>query len=348
MKYRIILILTLLIASTCAYSQHLANIMEVDIPLNCTKETAIKKLLNKGFELSGSYDEDDYKLLRYKKKLYVAYYHGHYDVHRWADLYCKNGKITKVSWNLSPDERVDVLNELKSVYDLEPYAETDDYLYFHWKGLSLVVGWGSLDILSNADAETRYQEANQKRIVQQKRLEEQRRQEQQQLAEQRRREQEQLERKRKAEAKRQRETDSIANIERLKSSYSGCRFLFRTEDEFVSCITQKNQIDIENDIKPLLSEKMNEISMIVIKGRELYEDKGYSGTEMLKICNFCIFYSNSNTKNLANYAEKELESFVAARNALTKAYSKAKKNKSYLKCSAFLKSYINENRKNNN
>lgn len=160
--------------------------------------------------------------------------------------------------------------------------------------------------------------------------------------EQRRIEQERLERAKKESAKRKREADSIASqhVKELKTHYSECRFLFNSEDSFVSCISKKSQTDIENEINSLLSQKLNELSTKeFFEGKEFYEfDAGKY--IMLRICNVCEF-SNSYTKKIADNTEKELENYVAKREKLTKAYNKARKKDPNMKCSSFLISYIN-------
>jgi hypothetical protein len=168
---------------------------------------------------------------------------------------------------------------------------------------------------------------------------EQRRREEE-LQEQRRREQEQLEIMRQAEAKRKREADSIAHINELISNYSSCRFLFENENDYVACVTGKQQSDINNTIQQLITQKLNTVSDIVKKGKELYENKK-AGSEMQKICNIC--YSKQISQNIVNYTENELESFVSERKALTKAYNKAKKKNQNIKCSEFLTYYIQNN-----
>ena len=87
MKYRIIIIFTILIASTCAYSQHIEDAIPVDIPINSTKESAIQKLLNRGYWLYSTSEEDGYKILEYKKDKKVK-------------LWTKGNIIPIVSWEL--------------------------------------------------------------------------------------------------------------------------------------------------------------------------------------------------------------------------------------------------------
>lgn len=345
MRQRILLLVTFFLVSHYAYSQHVANAMPLDIPLNSTKESAIKKLLNKGFELSESYDVDGCLLLNYEKEYYdYSSYSGYYEYHRRVLLYCKNGKVAKVSWRLLIGERPDIVRELKTVYDLKPYAETDDDLYFLWKGSSLIVSWSSLDILSNADAAKRYQKKNQEierreqERIEKERLEQEKNERERQ--EQIRKENERKERERKEAEKRQRE----ARIKELKSKYSSCRFLFATEDRFVSCITQDKSNAVENEIKALIEQKMDEISNVIVKGTE-FKDNYDARSNMERICNI----SNSMrtiSPTIASYAENKMENFVTSREKLNKAYDKAKKKDPNLKCSEFLTSYINDIKKN--
>ncbi len=179
----------------------------------------------------------------------------------------------------------------------------------------------------------------QRRQRREEELQEQRRKEQ----EQRRKEQEQLEIMRQAEAKRKREADSIAHIQKLKRDYSSCRFLFASEESFVSCITQTNQNTIENEIKTLIAQKMAEISNVVAKGTE-FKNQHYARAKMEGICGISNHISDV-SPTIANYAENRILAFVVERKALIKTYNKAKKKNPYIKCSEFLISYINDNGK---
>ena len=171
---------------------------------------------------------------------------------------------------------------------------------------------------------------------------EQRRREEE-LQEQRRREQEQLEIMRQDEAKRKREADSIAHIQELKENYSSCRFLFASEERFVSCITQVNPNAIENEIKMLIDQKMAEISNVIVKGTE-FQNQYHARITMEGICDIPNNMSDVSPA-IANYAENKIQAFVAERKTLNKAYNKAKKKDPNLKSSEFLISYINGNEK---
>ena len=153
------------------------------------------------------------------------------------------------------------------------------------------------------------------------------------LQEQRRKKQEQLEIMRQAEAKRKREADSIAHIQELKENYSSCRFLFASEERFVSCITQVNPNAIENEIKTLIDQKMAEISNVIVKGTE-FKNQYYARINMEGICDIPD-YMRSVSPTIANYAENKIEDFVAARKNLNKAYNKAKRKDPDVKCSDF-------------
>ena len=162
--------------------------------------------------------------------------------------------------------------------------------------------------------------------------------------------QERLERERQAEAKRKREADSIARVEarlnNLKASYSSCRFLFTTDAAFVSCITQESPIAIENGIMSLMDKKMEEISKAIVKGTE-FKDQYYARNSMEGICSIPdnMKYVDA---SIAEYAENKIQDFVNDRKVLSKAYDKAKKKDPNLKCSEFIPSYINDNKKSSN
>lgn len=176
---------------------------------------------------------------------------------------------------------------------------------------------------------------NVQQIVQQKR--EQRRQEQIKREQELRRE---SERERKEAEEKQRK----ARIESLKSAYSPCRFLFATEDEFVSCITQYSYSSnaVEYAIKALIDQKTDEISSVIVKGTEFKSN--YSVWNKLE--NICNIFNSMRTisPTIANYAENKMENFVTSRGKLNKAYNKAKKKALSLKYSDFLISYIRDNR----
>ena len=364
MKNKLLIVVTFFLIVHHAYSQHIASVIRVDIPLNTSKETAVKKLLNQGYEFYDSREEDGYRILQYKRKYidYAANY-GYYEYNRRVSLYCSNGKVSRVSWGLL-GEKTDILSELKNVYDLVPYAEVNmpfsyskngtsysTESYFHWKGNTLIVNTDELLILSNADAENKYQikiqeieRQEQNRI---KLENEKKERERQRLEEKRRQEQERLERTRREEARRKREADSIAHIQKLKEDYSSCRFLFETVDknyisdeDFVSCITQESQKAIEDEIMSLIHLKMNEISTIVVKGTE-FKDQYRAKSEMDRICNIPNHMRNVSPA-IANFTEDKIIEFVANRKKLNNAYNRAKRKNPDVKCYEFLQTYINE------
>lgn len=342
MKNRMILIFALFLLAPCVYSQHIAKVIEVEIPLNSTKESAVKKLLNKGYMLSDSYEEGDNNVLKYKRTYYdYADNYGYYESSNRVWLYFTSGKVSKVTWDLHYGDQDAILKELKFVYDLKPYAEIGNDAYFYWKGYTMIVGGINLDILSNADAEIRYQNANQKKIEQQQRLEKQKRQGQEQQGQRSLKElNEKLEMfRQQAEAKRKREADSIAHIQELKENYSSCRFLFASEERFISCITQVNQNAIENEIKTLIGQKMAEISNVIVKGTE-FKDQYRAKSEMDRICNIPNHMRNVSPA-IANFTENKIIKFVADRKKLNNAYNRAKRKNPNVKCSEFLLTYIN-------
>lgn len=353
-----LLIFALFLVVPYVYSQHIANAMPVDIPLNSTKESAIQKLLNYHYQLNNSIDqtEDGYQILYYEQK-----YNG-----KMVGLWLKNGRVSIVEWVLGGSvHEDDILMELKAVYGITPYAETvvslgdpknslaNEYeCYFHWKGISLVTNssllYSALYILSNADAEKRLQKSNQKKIEQQQRLEKQKRQGQEQQGQRSLKElNEKLEMfRQQAEAKRKREADSIAHIQdsiahiqELKENYSSCRFLFASEERFISCITQVNQNAIENEIKTLIGQIMAEISNVIVKGTE-FKDQYRAKSEMDRICNIPNHMRNVSPA-IANFTENKIIKFVADRKKLNNAYNRAKRKNPNVKCSEFLLTYIN-------
>lgn len=349
MKNRMILIFALFLLAPCVYSQHIAKVIEVEISLNSTKESAVKKLLNKGYMLSDSYEEGDNNVLKYKRTYYdYADNYGYYESSNRVWLYFTSGKVSKVTWDLHYGDQDAILKELKFVYDLKPYAEIGNDAYFYWKGYTMIVGGINLDILSNADAEKRLQKSNQKKIEQQQRLEKQKGQGQEQQGQRSLKElNEKLEMfRQQAEAKRKREADSIAHIhdsiahiQELKENYSSCRFLFASEERFISCITQVNQNAIENEIKTLIGQKMAEISNVIVKGTE-FKDQYRAKSEMDRICNIPNHMRNVSPA-IANFTENKVIKFVADRKKHNNAYNRAKRKNPNVKCSEFLLTYIN-------
>lgn len=161
MKSRVLLLLALLIVAPYAYSQKLAEVIRVDIPLNSTKDAAVKKLVSQGFKYDSSYESNGCKILKYSKH-YVKYaaYYGYYDSEKQVSLCCSNGKVSRVMWDYFEDQD-DIVSELRNVYDLEPYHEYERYgchiYYFHWEKNTIIVGVSDILILSNTDAEKMYQ-----------------------------------------------------------------------------------------------------------------------------------------------------------------------------------------------
>lgn len=150
MKNRLFIILLLFLVSPCIYSQHIANVIEVKIPLNSTKESAVKKLLNKGYELFDSYDEDDYSVLKYKRSYYeYVNNYGYYEISNRVWLYIKYGKVSMITWDLHYGDQDAILKELKYVYNLKPYKEIDDNAYYNWEGSTMIVNGTKLILLPN-------------------------------------------------------------------------------------------------------------------------------------------------------------------------------------------------------
>ena len=374
MKNFIILFLSMFFILPCVHSQALQKAIPVDVPVNCPKATSVEKLKRHNYAIYKTSEEDGFKILSYSRD-----YDG-----SCVDLFEKNGTVKKAQWYVNKEDEISrICLELEEEYNLRPYHHTEyrseyvdiDWYYYYYKGNTLIVKTTdddrlffrrnrfiidphTLTIISNTDAASHIEETEslakqEKEKTLQKEQQEKERQEREQREqlEQKRREQEQLERTRKAEAKRKREADSIAHINVLISSYSSCRFLFENENDYVACVTGKQQPKIESEIKQLISKKMNEISRSVKNGKELKIDKNGSGAELLRVCNLCqkngsisLVNYDKYIKTLADYTESQLESFVANRKALNKAYIKAKKQDPNIKYSEFLGSYINDNK----
>lgn len=342
MKIKLLLVLFLFLSSTYVYPQHIANAMPVDIPLNSSKESAIQKLLNKGYWLYSTSEKEGYKILEYKNR-------DDYKVRLWS----KGNIIPIVSWELyfpygaellfNSAEADGIETELEEVYGLEPYATSIIrnnsgsicWKYYHWKGNTIILSPLELIFLSNADAEKRYQKESQEM-----KREEQKRKEEERLEQERERQKLQREaEKRNKEAK---ERQRQARIDTLKSNYSSCRFLFASEKSFVSCITQANQNSIDNEIKALLDQKMAEISNIIVLGTE-FNNQNDAKANMTSICAI----PNSIRKispTIANYTEDKIMDFVVGRKKINKAFNRAKKKNPDLSYSDFMLLYTKEDK----
>lgn len=262
--------------------------MPVEIPLNSTKESAVQKLLNKGYWLYSTQEKDGYKILEYKKDKTVR-------------LWTKGNIIPIVSWKLYFPSGAELLfnnpeadgieMELKSVYGIEPYASSvekgkngsieDEFKYFHWKGNTIILGYYELFILSNADAKKKIKEEETREA---KRIE----------SEQREREQ-------------------------RTTKYSSCRFLFGTDIEFNFWITQTYNT-VHNELIRRIDKKMQKISDAVVVGTEL-SDKDAIREDLIAVCNICVNLNGDNT--ITDHVRTELTTFVLKRDYLNRAYEKS-------------------------
>ncbi|MBR5081271.1 MAG: hypothetical protein IKX35_02375 [Bacteroidales bacterium] len=325
MRQRILLLVAFFLVSHYAYSQHIANAIPVDIPLNSSKESTIQKLLNKGYWLYSTQEKDGYKILEYKKDRIVR-------------LWTKGNIIPIVSWKLYfpsgaellfNDPEADVIEmELTNVYGIEPYASSvekgkngsieDEFRFFHWKGNTIILGYYELFILSNADAANRYkaykQEQDKKAKEQQERdvQQQQREVERKAIAQKERDRQEQRERdkviEREWDMREENMSKEVIQKERA-TKYSACRFLFDNEVTFSFWITQKYST-MHDEIIRQIDKKMYRISNVVTVGTELSNND--------EIRNDLIAMSNigSNLKDdsiITNLVEKELADFVSQR-----------------------------------
>jgi membrane-associated HD superfamily phosphohydrolase len=188
-------------------------------------------------------------------------------------------------------------------------------------------------------------EINETEIEKARQIEQRRREEERQ--ERIRQEQERAEKARREAEEKQRQE----HLNNLKEAYSSCRFLFEavdknytSDEDFVSCITQKKQEDIDNEIMLLIHNKMNELSEVFIKGTEFKDQSLYRfRIGMERICAIPNRIRNT-SPTIAQYTETQIEDFVVNRKKLKKAYDKAQKKEPYIKYSEFMISYINENK----
>ena len=93
--------------------------------------------------------------------------------------------------------------------------------------------------------------------------------------------------------------------------------------------------------------KIQQVSSLVISGKELKKEDNPVRTEIMQVCDMCIqlnslklqydFEEQETITRIYNYTENALQSFVSGRNFLNRAYQKSQR-KEY---SVFLLSYIN-------
>lgn len=149
-------------------------------------------------------------------------------------------------------------------------------------------------------------------------------------------------------AEQKRKADSIQEVERkrlqaeqqridsLKTAYSSCKYLFKTETHFTSCM-KKEQADMELEIMKLIDNKVLEIFTKYVKtGKELRDPYGQAHIEIKRIRYIC---NNVDNQSITSHTEDELAKFIASYKTLTKAYKKAVGKKP----SEFLMDYINQN-----
>lgn len=152
-------------------------------------------------------------------------------------------------------------------------------------------------------------------------------------------------------ARRQRVADSIRQveimqcekerqrIEALKKTYQPCRFLFKIEDSYTSCV-KKEQSEIEQEIIQLIDNKIEEISRTINTGKELQEtyNKYPYNRYCITMSNICYICQDLDNLNITTHTEEKLAQFIAGHKALAKAYKKKKD----LKPSTFLIKYIKQ------
>lgn len=139
----------------------------------------------------------------------------------------------------------------------------------------------------------------------------------------------------------------VKKSQNLKKKYMPCRFLFDSEEDFVSCISKDN-IDVEKEMCQLIVKQMQYVSSVILSGKELRKANQAGKSELLQICDMCIQlkssmsqYDTSEKESLEyiyNYTESVLEGFVTGRSVLNKAYRETS-NTNY---SLFLSSFIND------
>ena len=133
LNVRLLLVICSLFISTSLFSQQLKDVIIVDIPLNCSKATAVEKLKQKGFELKEREENGDRKMLRYVKR------GGFYGANSMVTLVEKSKKITEIKWGCSNINPIRL--ELEEELDITPYYAISgkgvEFLFYHWKGKTI-------------------------------------------------------------------------------------------------------------------------------------------------------------------------------------------------------------------
>ncbi|MBR1514584.1 MAG: energy transducer TonB [Bacteroidales bacterium] len=133
MGKRLLLAICSLFLVISAFSQQLKDVIVVDIPLNCSKTSAVEKLKQKGFELKEREEKGDRKTLRYVKS------GGYYGPTAMVTLVEKDKRIVEIRWGCSNINQIRL--ELEEELDISPYytirGKDVEFLFYHWKGKTI-------------------------------------------------------------------------------------------------------------------------------------------------------------------------------------------------------------------
>lgn len=134
--------------------------------------------------------------------------------------------------------------------------------------------------------------------------------------------------------------------ERKREMLQPCKFLFNSDEEFVSCVMKENEA-IEKEITSLIVKPLQVVYVGVANGKELRKESQAGRTELIQICEMCSQLKEMRTHydgpegeivdHIYDYTESKLGDFVLGRSVLNKAYKKTS-NSDY---SSFLLSYMN-------
>lgn len=127
----------------------------------------------------------------------------------------------------------------------------------------------------------------------------------------------------------QQRIDSINRAKKLLEEYAPYKSLFKTNSEFENCILGDSRL---NKLHSIINDKMDEISIHTVKGKELLKsDHKYYASELETLCQLYDRTSDS-------YIDHKLKCFVLSRKKLDKLYNRKAKHNSY---SYFLQNYMN-------
>ena len=132
-------------------------------------------------------------------------------------------------------------------------------------------------------------------------------------------------------------------VKDLKDVYSDCLFLFDNDKDFVSCMLQENDKKMK-DLTSRISKKIQNVSSVVINGKELLDKNLGAGEKMQDICNAYLIFEKEfgYDAEVTRETRNQLEEFVQSRKNLKNKFRQFSTNSGGygLQLCAFLTCYI--------